>query len=58
MPMKDKAMNGILYVVDEKGRKVAVQIDLKKHRQLWETMEQGLMSRPRRGTRSEAKRPT
>lgn len=56
--MKDKAMNGILYVVDEKGRKVAVQIDLKKHRQLWETMEQGLMSRPRRGTRSEAKRPT
>jgi len=32
-------MNGIQYVTDEKGRKVAVQIDLKKHRQLWEDIE-------------------
>ena len=33
-------MNGIQYVTDEKGRKVAVQIDLKKHRELlFVTME-------------------
>ncbi len=29
-------MTGIQYVTDEKGRKVAVQIDLKMHRELWE----------------------
>jgi hypothetical protein len=28
---KNKAMTGIQFVTDEKGRKVAVQIDLKKH---------------------------
>jgi hypothetical protein len=39
-------MNGIQYVTDEKGRKVAVQIDLKKHRELWE--EDVLVSRSRR----------
>ncbi len=41
-------MNGIQYVTDEKGRKVAVQIDLKKHRQLWEDIEDVLVSRSRR----------
>ena len=47
-------MTVIRYVVDEKGRKVAVQIDLKKHRQLWENMQQVLMSQPRRtGSKSE-----
>jgi hypothetical protein len=44
--MKD--MTGIQYVTDEKGRKVAVQIDLKKHRQLWEDIEDVLVSRSRR----------
>ena len=38
-------MSGIQYVTDEKGRKVAVQIDLKKHRELWEDV---LVSRSRR----------
>ena len=33
---EDEAMSGIQYVADEKGRKVAVQIDLKLHRELWE----------------------
>jgi hypothetical protein len=28
---KKDAMNGIRYVIDDKGRKVAVQIDLKKY---------------------------
>jgi hypothetical protein len=38
-------MTGIQYVTDEKGRKVAVQIDLKRHRQLWEDIEDVLVSR-------------
>ena len=29
-------MRGINFVVDDRGRKKAVMIDLKKHRQLWE----------------------
>ncbi len=41
-------MNGIQYVTDDKGRKVAVQIDLKKHRELWEDIEDVLVSRSRR----------
>jgi hypothetical protein len=38
-------MSGIQYVTDEKGRKVAVQIDLKTHRELWEDIEDVLVSR-------------
>jgi hypothetical protein len=41
-------MTGIQYVTDEKGRKVGILIDLKKHRQLWEDMEDLLVSRSRR----------
>lgn len=41
-------MTGIRYVTNEKGRKVAVQIDLKKHRELWEDIEDVLVSRSRR----------
>ena len=29
-------MTGIQFLTDEKGRRVAVQIDLRKHRSLWE----------------------
>lgn len=47
--LKDnEAMTGIQYVTDEKGHKVAVQIDLKKHRELWEDIEDVLVSRSRR----------
>ena len=47
--MKDnRAMNGIQFVTDDKGRKVAVQLDLKKHRELWEDIEDILVSRSRR----------
>jgi hypothetical protein len=43
--VKDKkAMPGIQFVTDAKGRKVAVQIDLKKHRALWEDIEDVLVS--------------
>ncbi len=41
-------MNGIQFVTDEKGRKVAVQLDLRKHRKLWEDIEDVLVSRSRR----------
>ena len=50
--MKDnETMSGIQFVTDEKGRKVAVQIDLKKHRELWEDIEDVLVSRSRRHER-------
>jgi len=41
-------MIGIQYVTDENGRKVAVQIDLKKHRELWEDIQDVLVSQSRR----------
>jgi hypothetical protein len=41
-------MIGIQYVTDEKGRKLAVQIDLKKYRAVWEDFEDVLVSRSRR----------
>ena len=41
-------MTGIQFVTDEKGRKVAVQIDLKKHGALWEDIEDVLVSQSRR----------
>ncbi|MEP6714384.1 MAG: hypothetical protein ABJC09_02345 [Terriglobia bacterium] len=41
-------MNGIQYVTDEKGLKVAVQIDLKKYQALWNDIEDVLVSRSRR----------
>jgi hypothetical protein len=44
-------MNGIQFVTDDKGRKVAVQIDLKKYGELWEDIEDLLFSRSRRHER-------
>jgi hypothetical protein len=41
-------MTGIQYLLDAKGRRVAVQIDLKKHREIWEDVEDVLVSRARR----------
>jgi len=41
-------MTGIQYVTDEKGRKVAVQIDISKHRGLWQDIQDVLVSRSRR----------
>lgn len=45
---ENEIVNGIQYVTDEKGHKVAVQIDLKKHRELWEDIQDVLVSRSRR----------
>ena len=41
-------MSGIQFVTDEKGRKVGVLIDLKKHRAIWEDFWDGLVSESRR----------
>ena len=40
-------MQGIKYVTDEDGKRVAVLIDLKKHRDLWEDFYDGLTARNR-----------
>jgi hypothetical protein len=40
-------MTGIQFVTDVKGRKVAVQIDLRKHGALWEDLQDVLVSRSR-----------
>jgi hypothetical protein len=41
-------MTGIQFVTDEKGRKTAVLIDLKKHHAIWEDFWDGLVSESRR----------
>jgi hypothetical protein len=41
-------MNGIQFVTDDKGRRVAVQIDLKKYGAVWEDFWDGLISESRR----------
>ncbi len=41
-------MRGIQFVTDDKGRKVAVQIDLKKYGALLEDFWDGLISQSRR----------
>ena len=45
---ENKTMTGIQFVTDEKGRKVAVQIDLKKYGAIWEDFWDGLVSESRR----------
>lgn len=42
-------MTGIQFVTDDKGRRVAVQIDLKKHGTVWEDFWDGLIAESRRG---------
>lgn len=41
-------MTGIQFLTGEKGRKVAVQIGLRKHRAIWEDFYDGLLSGQRR----------
>jgi len=48
-PLKEnRAMTGIQFLTDEKGRKVAVQINLKTHGAIWEDFHDGLISESRR----------
>jgi hypothetical protein len=41
-------MQGIRYVTDERGERVAVQIDLKKHGDMWEDFFDALTAKRRR----------
>ena len=41
-------MTGIQYITDETGRKTAAVIDLRKHKALWEDIQDVLVSRSRR----------
>lgn len=51
--LKDnKAMTGIQFVTDERGRKVAVQIDLKTHGAMWEDFRDGMVAESRRKEKS------
>ncbi|HSU60450.1 MAG TPA: hypothetical protein VLI55_14135 [Bryobacteraceae bacterium] len=45
-------MSGIQFLTDEKGRKTAVLIDLKKHRAIWEDFHDGLIAESRRTEKS------
>jgi hypothetical protein len=47
-----QSMNGIQFVTDEKGRKLAVQIDLRKYGAIWEDIWDGLVSESRRKEKS------
>ena len=40
-------MQGIRFVTNDKGQKVAVQIDLRKHGELWEDVYDSLTARKR-----------
>ena len=45
-------MNGIQYLTDERGRRVAVQIDLRKHGSLWEDIQDTIVANARRKEKS------
>lgn len=45
-------MNGIQYLTDTSGRRVAVQIDLRKHGALWEDIQDTLVANARRKEKS------
>ena len=44
-------MGGIQFITDENGRKTAAVIDLATHKELWEDIEDVLVSRSRRKER-------
>ncbi len=45
-------MTGIQFVTNEKGKRIAVLIDLKTHASLWEDIEDSLIARSRRKEKS------
>ena len=52
MPRTEAVVTGIQFLTDEKGHRVAVQIDLKKHGAIWEDFWDGLISESRRKEKS------
>jgi hypothetical protein len=45
-------VNGIQYLTDTNGRRVAVQIDLRKYGALWEDIQDNLVANARRKEKS------
>ena len=45
-------MGGIQFLTDEKGHKTAAVLDLKVHRELWEDIQDVLVSKSRRSEKS------
>ena len=45
-------MTGVQFLTDEKGRKTAAVLDLKRHRALWEDIQDVLVSSSRKGERA------
>jgi hypothetical protein len=41
-------MEGVQFIVNNKGQRTGVLIDLKKHRDLWEDLYDGLVARQRK----------
>ncbi|MGB2603581.1 MAG: hypothetical protein WBC78_08300 [Candidatus Sulfotelmatobacter sp.] len=52
MPRAEAAVTGIQFLTDDKGHRVAVQIDLKKHGAIWQDFWDGLISESRRKEKS------
>jgi hypothetical protein len=52
LPKAEAAVTGIQFLTDDKGHRVAVQIDLKKHGAIWEDFWDGLISESRRKEKS------
>lgn len=46
---------GISYVTDDRGNKLAVQIDLRKHRSVWEDFQDVLVAESRRREKAVAR---
>jgi hypothetical protein len=42
-------LEGIKFVTDADGKKIAVQLDLKTHGELWDDIQDGLIAESRRG---------
>ena len=42
-----KTLSGIRFLVDERGQKTAVQLDLKRHGELWEDICENLVAAER-----------
>ena len=47
-----RCMQGIQFLTDNSGKKVAVQIDLKKHARLWEDLQDVIVANSRRKEKS------
>jgi len=45
-------MQGIQFLTDDRGKRVAVQIDLKRHSRLWEDLQHVLVANSRRREKS------